>query len=270
MMIRIEKNIKTPNIRRAILAAAVILSLCFMAGPAMSAENIDPEADRILQSMSTYLGGLSSFSVNSEVDDEIVDLEGQKLLWSSSGEIIAQRPQKLYVHRRGPFADMTIIFNGRTMTLNEKRHNVYAQIESPGTIEDAIRTVRFNTGLDAPAADLFYEDPYAGLITDVTKGAYLGTAYVNGVECHHLAFRAAKVDWQIWVMTGNVPLPMKYVITSKWVTAAPQYAVSFRDWNTSPKISKGLFEFSPPQGSRRLETIPVNEIGELMIEGGGK
>lgn len=252
------------------MAVAMILSLCFLAGPAMSAESIDPDADMILRSMSTYLAGLSSFSVNTEVDNEIVDLDGQKLLWSSSGRMIVQRPGKLYAHRRGPFADMMIIFNGRTLTLNEKSHNLYAQIESPGDIEAAIRTIRFHTGLDAPAADLLYADPYTGLVTDVRKGAYLGTAYVNGVECHHLAFRAARVDWQIWVRTGDEPLPMKYVITSKWVTAAPQHAVRFRDWNTSPKIKAGLFKFSPPQGSRKVETIPVNEVGELMIEGGRK
>ena len=252
------------------LAAAVILSLGFMAGPAMSAESIDPDADRILKSMSTYLAGLSSFSVNTEVDDEIVDLDGQKLLWSSSGEIIVKRPEKLYVNRRGPFADMMVIFNGRTLILNEKRHNVYLQIESPGAIDNAIRTIRSDTGLDAPAGDLFYADPYAGLVTDVTKGAYLGTAYVNGIECHHLAFRAAKVDWQIWVRTGNTPLPMKYVITSKWVTAAPQHAVRFRDWNTRPKIKADQFMFKAPKGAKKIETIPVNEVGELMIEGGRK
>jgi len=146
------------------LAAAVIMSFCFMAGPAMCAESIDPDADRILRSMSTYLGGLSSFSVSTEVDNEIVDLEGQKLLWSSSGGIIAQRPGKLYAHRQGPFADMTIIFNGNTLTLNEKNHNVYVQIKSPGSIEAAIRTINSRTGLNAPAADLLYADPYAGLV----------------------------------------------------------------------------------------------------------
>jgi hypothetical protein len=243
----------------------MLLSLLFVS-PAMSAEGIDPDADKILRSMSTYLGSLTMFSMNVDGGYEIVDFSGQKLQLNSSGRMIVERPGKLYAHRRGPFADMVIIFDGKTLTLNEKSRNVYVSLESPGTIEDAIRSIHAETGLETPAGDLLYADSYTGLVTDVTKGAYLGTAYVNGVECHHLAFRAAKVDWQLWVKTGNTPLPMKYVITSKWVTGAPQYSVQFRDWNTRPQINANQFVFSPPQGSKRLETIEANEIGELMKE----
>ena len=117
------------------------------------------------------------------------------------------------------------------------------------------------------AGDLFYADPYPGLTTDVVSGAYLGWSYVNGVQCHHLAFRAARVDWQIWVQTGDVPLPLKYVITSKWVTGSPQYTARFRDWNTKPKVAASQFEFTPPKGAKRLNSIPVDEAGQLRTEG---
>jgi hypothetical protein len=264
-----EKRFKAPYIRGVILAVAVTLSFGCLIGPAMSADGIDPDADKILRSMSTYLGNLSSFSVKADLDHEIVDLAGQKLLWSSSGTIIVDRPEKIYAHRRGPLADMVIVFDGKTLALNEKKSNVYARIESPGVIDDAFRTIS-SMGLDAPAADLLYADSYSGLITEVTKGAYLGTAYVHGVECHHLAFRAPRVDWQLWVQTGDTPLPLKYVITNKWVTGAPQYVVQFRDWNTKPQIEAGQFTFTMPEGARNLETILVNELGELIIEGGQK
>jgi hypothetical protein len=255
--------------RKWIVLVFIILLGVTGAATSQAADNIDPDADKILRSMSTYLGGLSSFSVNADLDHEIVDLAGQKLLSSSSGTIIINRPGKLYGHRLGPLIDMVIIFDGKTMTLNEKNSNVYAQIEGSGNIDDALRAISF-IGLDAPAADLLYADSYAGLVTDVTKGAYLGTAYVQGLECYHLAFRATMVDWQLWIQTGDTPLPMKYVITSKWLTGAPQYVVGFRDWNTKPQIEADQFTFTMPDGARNLETILVNEVGELMIEGGQK
>jgi len=68
------------------------------------------------------------------------------------------------------------------------------------------------------------------------------------------------------VKTGDAPLPMKYVITRKWHTAAPQYEIRFRDWNTNPQINDEQFTFSAPGGATRLETIPVNEMGEFIIE----
>ncbi len=103
-------------------------------------------------------------------------------------------------------------------------------------------------------------------MSGVVNSAYLGTDYVNGVECHHLAFREAKTDWQLWVQVGDASLPMKYIITTKWVTGAPQYSVRFRDWNTKPQFEANRFEFSAPEGARKLETLEANEVGELMIK----
>lgn len=227
----------------------------------------DPDADKILKSMSTYLGGLPAFSASADVDSEVIDLAGQKLQFSSSVAIAAERPGKLYVSRQGAIADVEIIFNSKTLTINGKGLNIYMQIENPGTIDDAFDTMQVEIGLDAPGADLFYADPYIILSSGVVSSAYLGTDYVNGVECHNLAFRQAKTDWQLWVRVGDAPLPMKYIITTKWVTGAPQYSVRFRDWNTAPQFEADRFEFSAPEGARKLETIAVNEMGELMIEG---
>jgi hypothetical protein len=249
---------------RTLLAAALALGFGLAAGPAAAAEKIDPEADKILRSMSTYLGHLPAFRVRADVDNEIVDLAGQKLQLSSSAEVVLQRPNHLYVHRQGPFSDAEVIFDGKTLTLNGKEHGVYAQFESPGSIDQAIAKMRVETGLDAPGADLLEADPYAVLIDDVSQGTYLGTAFVGGVECHHLAFRQAKVDWQLWVQAGDTPLPMKYVITSKWVTGAPEYSVRFADWDTKPQIEPNRFAFVPPAGAKRVDSIPVNEMGEIM------
>jgi hypothetical protein len=53
------------------------------------------------------------------------------------------------------------------------------------------------TGLDAAGADLFSADPYAALTSEVYEGSVVGTAYISGVQCDHLAFRSDAVDWQI-------------------------------------------------------------------------
>ena len=250
------------------LLFGVILCISLAPRPVMSAEGVDQDADEILQSMSSYLAGATAFSVNADIDNEIVTQNGQKLQLSSYSTITMERPAKFHVQRKGMFSNAEFVFDGKTLTLHGKNLNVYAQMEVPGTIDDAIRAMEFETGLDAPGADLLFSDPYAILSSGIEDSFYLGIAYINGVECHHLAFREAKVDWQLWVQTGNAPLPIKYVITSKWHTAAPQYEVRLRDWDTKPGIKAGQFTFSVPEGAKRLETIPVNEMGELTIEEG--
>jgi hypothetical protein len=245
------------------LAGAVALIVSFLTVPAMSADGIDPEADKILQSMSDYLGGTKAFSMNADADFEIVGLNGQKLQLSSFITVVMERPAKFHIARKGMIADAEFIFDGETLTLHGKKLNVYAHIQVSGTVDDAIRAYEFETGIPAPGADLLFADPYAILSSGVENGVYIGIAYVNGVECHHLAFREAKVDWQLWVKAGDKPLPMKYVITSKWVTGAPQYSVRFRDWNTKPQIGANQFTFTVPKGAMKLETMTVNEMGDF-------
>ena len=256
-----------PFIHRRVLGAGLVLVSGLLSAATLAAEGIDPEADKILRSMSAYLGGLSAFSMSADIDNEIVDLEGQKLQFSSFAQFVIARPAKFHVHRKGAFADVELFFDGKTVTLHGKNANAYLQIEGPKTIDQATRALGFETGLDMPGVEFLDADPYAGLVSNVLSSDYPGTVYVNGIECHYLTFRAAQVDWQLWIATGDKPLPMKYVITSKWVTAAPQYSIRFRDWDTDPEIKADQFSFPAPKGASKLDSIPLNALGEIMTGG---
>ena len=256
------------NILGAICVTALAAVLGLAAGPAMGADGVEPDAEEILRAMSTYLGGLQAFSVDSDIDLEVIDLEGQKLQFSSSGTLLLARPGKFYSHRFMPGGAFEVFFDGKTVTLFSKQLGAYFQVAAPGTFDQAIDAVRAETGFEMSGADLLYADPYPGLMTDVTSGAYVGTAWVNGVECHQVAFRAAKVDWQLWVQTGDKPLPMKYIITTKWLTGAPQFSVRLQNWDTQPKIPDGRFTFTAPAGVKRLESLQFNELGEVETGGG--
>ncbi len=253
---------------RLMLGMVLIISLA--ADKAIGAEGIGQSADRILQSMSSYLGETKAFSMNADIDFEIVTGNGQKLQLSSYATVVIERPAKFYITRKGMIADTEFIFDGKTLTLHGKNLNVYAQRKISGTIDNAILAYELETGLPAPGADLLFADPYAILSSGVKSGVYVGTAYVDGVECHHLAFRESKVDWQLWVKAGDEPLPMKYVITTKWQTGAPQYEIRLRNWDTKPRIKADQFSFSVPDGSMELETIPVDEMGEFTGREEGK
>ncbi len=245
-------------------ALGLMLSLVVGIG-STNAEQLDPDADEVLRSMSTYLAGLSSFSVEAELDNEIINFVGQKLQYSSSSSIVAQRPDKLYVNRKGLLGNVELIFDGKSVTLYGKNKNRYFQKEARGTIDDLIDAVDA-IGVDAPGADLLQADAYASLINDVVSSAYHGIVYVGGIECYYLSFRENQIDWQLWVKTGDKPLPVKYIITTKWMSAAPQYSIRYSNWNTNPKIVKDQFAFSAPKGATKLTAISANELGSPILE----
>jgi hypothetical protein len=248
-----------------ILAAAA--SVMLFGTPAWSQSAIDKEADDILLASTNYLKGLKTLSVDYDADHEIVDKTGQKIQYSASGSITASRAKGFRMTRKGPYADVEVTFDGKVISLFGKGLNAYAQIESPdATIDGAVEEFRISTGLDATGADLLAADPYAVLTEGATKGTLVGEAFVGGVECDHLAFRTDTVDWQIWVQKGEQPMPIKYVITTKWVTGAPQYTLRLSNWNVAPDVDDKLFSFTPPGDAKKIEQVYSDELGELTLE----
>jgi hypothetical protein len=258
-----KNNGLIPGTGRPWMALGVVLSLSLANGAIARADDINPDADEILRSMSSYLAATKAFSVNADIDFEIVTTAGEKLQFSSYATVVLQRPNQLYIQRQGALASTGTFFDGETLTLFGQNINAYAQFAVPGTIDEAIQALELETGIPAPGADLLFADPYVGLADGVQSSSYLGTAYVNGIECYHLAFRERDVDWQIWVQTGDQPLPLKYVITTKWITGSPQYQLRLRDWNTNPQIAAGQFTFSPPAGATQLEALPASELADF-------
>lgn len=249
------------------LLTVVVLGGIIAVRPAVSAESIDPKADTILQAMSSYLSGSKVFSVNADIDFEVVATNGQKLQLSSYATAVVQRPANMHIERKGLVADIALIYDGKTLTLHGRNLNIYSQIDGTGTIDEAFSAYETQTGIVAPGADLLFSDPYSVLSEGVTNSIYVGTTFINGVECHHLAFREEMVDWQLWVQLGDRPLPMKYVITSKWFTASPQYEIRFRNWNTNPQINARDFTFSVPEDATRVDVFPIDQTGEYISIG---
>jgi hypothetical protein len=142
-----------------------------------------------------------------------------------------------------------------------KEDNVYATAEAPPTIEQMLDFARESLGLFAPGGDLVYENAYDVLMEDVVSGFYVGQSVVGGVKCHHLAYRGNEVDWQIWVEDGDKPLPKKFIVTSKWMTGAPQFAVHVESWNLDPKFDDDTFAFTPPANARKVDFVPPAAVG---------
>jgi hypothetical protein len=247
--------------------AAVCCALQIQAaGRALADDAVEPDAAKVLAAMADYLSALQSFSVEYDVEVDVVSFEAEKLAFSSSGDVTVQRPDRLHATRKGARADAEIFLDGKNLTILGRKLNGYVQLPA-GSIDTAIEAIRSELDFDAPAADFLASRPFAQVDTDVVSGRHVGMAYVDGVAVHHLAFRGNQVDWQLWVQDGDRPLPLKYVITSKWVTGAPEYTLRLRSWNVAPQVDAALFNFTPPAGAAQLTDVSVGETGELVAEG---
>jgi hypothetical protein len=242
-------------------AAASIAILVVSAGQTAQAQ----DAAKVLKAMSDYTAGQKSISATFDSDIEIITPELQKIQFTSSGQLKLSRPDKLRIRRTGGYADVELVYDGKTLSLYGNNAKSYVQADAPGTVDQVIDTLQAKTGAAMPGTDLLLTKSYDELMANVIEGWHIGLGVVDGVECEHLAFRGVDTDWQIWIETGARPVPRKYVITSKTLAGAPQYTLRIKDWKTDAIADADAFVFKAPADATKvaLDSAVMMEFDEL-------
>lgn len=251
------------SVGRAGMAASAAALIFVIGVGASSAVADEAEAKGLLKAMSDYLAQQKTVSFNYDTNLEVVTKDHQKFLLASSGKVDLSRPDKLRATRSGGFANVEMVFDGKTLTLFGKDANLYTQAEIPGTLDHLVDELRDKHNRPVPGADLLLSNVYDELMRDVTDVKDLGSGVIGGTECDHLAFRAKDVDWQIWIAQGEHPYPCRYVITTKGVDLGPQYSVQISDWKTGEQVAADDFAFKAPADAKKVELKDLVDIDEL-------
>jgi hypothetical protein len=253
---KVAKDVKTWTTALAVAATVAMASV----SPARADE---ADAKKLFKTMSDYLAAQNVISFEFDSNLEVVTKQDQKLGLASSGTLTLNRPDKVHATRRGGFANVELVFDGKTATLLGKNANIYAQVAAPGTIDHLVDELRDKFGRPLPAADLLMSNVYNQLMPQVIDTKDLGSGVIDGVECDHLAFRTEEADWQIWIAQGNRPYPCRYVITSTKVSRAPQYTIDIRSWKTGTDVTPDPFTVALPVGAKKVKPGDLPDFDEL-------
>jgi hypothetical protein len=241
----------------ASLATALLLPLGALAAPNDPSVQIDPRADAAMHRMSDYLSSLKSFRFHGSSVSDMVTPEGQKIQFVVDQRVAVKRPNHFRSDRQDPLVDATVRYDGRKFSVYGKRTRYYASVPAPARMSEAIDVLRDRYGIEAPAADLFVDDPYGEMMEDVITGRYVGLEPIDGIQCHHLAFQNKEIDWQIWIEDGPRPLPRRYAITSKREPGEPQFGITLSRWEPNAVLAESDFMFRPPPGATKVELRPL-------------
>jgi hypothetical protein len=219
---------------------------------------VDPKADEWLRKMGKTLAEAQQFSFQiRDMSDQILS-DGQKAQFARTVDVLIRRPDALAVDVNGDLESKRFVYaNGKLAILNTKS-NVYAVQDVPGTLDKMFDFLDEKFGISVSLSDLAFPDPYQTLIGQVYSGTDLGLHDVNGVKCHHLAFRQPSIDWQIWIEDSDQALPRKMVITYKDRAGVPQYVAFLDKWNLSPQVTDSTFTFTPPADAKRQDLVPID------------
>jgi len=243
----------------ALLTAALVL-----AAPGALAQARDAKA--VLKAMSDYVGRQQTIELTFDSDIEVITPQLEKIQFTNSGAALLSRPNQLRAQRVGGYADVAMVFDGKTASILARHLNGYAQVAAPGSVDQLFEALRSGHGISMPFADLLMSNSYEALVADVMEAKHIGRGVIDGRECEHLAFRNFDTDWQLWVEVGDRPVPRKMVITSKTLNSAPQYTLRVKTWNTDVKPAPDAFVFVPPANAKRLDPQALAGLDELPPE----
>jgi hypothetical protein len=257
------KNIIQKSTCFAAASAATLILAIGLGAPARADE---ADAKLMLKAMSDYLAGQTAISFGYDTNLDVVTKDHQKFTLASSGAINLARPDKFRASRHGGFANVEMVFDGKTLTLLGKDANLYTQADIPGTLDHLVDELRDTYKRPIPGADLLLSNVYQELMRDVVDVKDLGSGVIGDAECDHLAFRTKELDWQIWIAQGEDPYPCRYVISSTGVDQAPQYSIQMRDWKTGDAVAPDDFAFKAPPEARKVELKELVDIDELPAQ----
>ncbi len=241
-----------------------ILGCQLMISPVCSAEwsktanvsDIEPKAGEALQQMCDYLKNLQQFSVQAEITEDVLLTSGQRIQYARSVEAWVRRPDRFRAESVGDTDNRQLVYDGKIITLLDRNKNFYTTIAAPSELDAALEHGIQAFNLRAPLADLIYTKSYEYLTEGALSGFYVGLSKVQGVPCHHLAFKQKDIDWQVWIENGQTPVPRKFLITDKTAQGL-QFTAVFTKWNTSPQLEDSLFTFVAPEKAEKIDILPA-------------
>jgi len=216
-----------------------------------AAGGIDPDAVAALDRMGTFLRTLQAFQVQAAISSEDVLADGEKIQLDSIANLVAQRPNRVRLEVTNDRQQRTFFYDGKTFTLWAPRSTYFASVPAPPTINELADQLEAKYDIELPLVDLFR---WGGTRSDadaLTAAKDIGPSEVGGTTCEQYAFRQKGVDWQLWIQSGDYPLPRKVVLTTTTDEARPQYSATYT-WNLAPSFDASAFAFVPPQEAHRI------------------
>jgi hypothetical protein len=212
---------------------------------------------KILKTMCDYTAGLQTLSVVANTTSDEIGASGEKVQISGRRVLNVSRPDKIAVDVAGDNGERRVVYNGKTVSLLDRKQNAYSAIQVPNTIDAALDVLATNYGVSLPLEDLLYKDLYKRLEDRTSAGQYLGLHEVNGLKCHHLAFLTQTVSWEIWVEAGDKPIPRKITIDYGQDSARSRYSADIFAWTGSPTFTPATFDFKLPSIVKKIEIAPI-------------
>ncbi len=211
-------------------------------GGAVAADpQLEPKAMDLLHAMSSALTGASSMSFTAVVSYESPSSVGPALVYSTTSDVLLQRPDELRVVTLGdgPAAEYT--YDGKTITAFAPAENLVAVTDAPPTIDLMLKAAFDKAAIYFPFADIVGADPFGNIAQGLTKAFYIGPSkVVGGTNTEMIAVVSDSLFMQIWIGADD-KLPRRMRAVFKGDPLLLRHDVQFSNWKLDPVVAADAF-----------------------------
>lgn len=215
------------------------------------------KANEILENSYRYISSLPRFSFEATTINE--DLYNNMVVDVKHNiKVKLKRDAKLRIDIEGDTKNRVYYLYGKHLINYDKSIGLYADIEVPYGIDNALDYIYEYYSIETPLANILYSDIYDRLKPKV-KGNYFGTTMIGRTVCDYIGFSNPKRSYQVWIAKGREPLIVKYVIIDK---SSPfrLHSTTYIEWNIDKDYSDKVFKFTPKEGVYRIDIIPSKGV----------
>ena len=250
-------KIRTVTICRALIAglSAVALVGCGTGEPRTEAERL-ARGRQLVEQMSAHLAAARQVVITTRETRDLVTQSGKKESLSFTDTVSIRRPDRFHAKVTGKKRGLEAWYDGKRITIAVHQDKVFAQAPMPETIDRTLDAIAERYGYALPVGDLLYSSAAKALLADTTTGGYVGRERMDGIECHHLAFRDTGVDWELWLPTEGDPLPRRLTVIQKARKGQPVADIVFTSWDLAPRVADATF----------VPNVPADYEGIAMLQ----
>ena len=220
--------------------------------PDATEQSVDPRSLDALSRMGKYLASLKTLAFDATISTEVVLDNEQKLLIGGLVRYLAVAPDKLRVEMITDSMKRHFFHNGRKFTLVAPEEGYFAELDANAPTREFLRIAARDYGVEMPFADLLEWGHKQDSWKEITDGFLVGKTKVNGAETEHWAFRGPNLDWEVWIATGDKPLPLRLSTVNTKDPAKPRFEATLK-WSESKVAKDALFTPSLSKELKRIE-----------------
>ncbi len=235
-----------------------------------NAPQVEAKADEVLKQMDAFYRGLSSLTLDVDVQLHM-ESEGMKQEIASGWGVALQRPNKLAINYKTGQNQFTFVCDGRLINVFIPMIKKYLAKPAPASLDTLFKeqsepALLLQQGVPF-FASLIAPDPRARLLEDVATVQYTGKEMWQGAECHRLHGAQSQFDWDLWIESGKQPLVRKVIMdmgksarhmaekVPQMKQARWQIEIQFNQNMVNPPLTDEAFKFVPPANAKQVDSF---------------